>query len=585
MVTDAQAFKRLGIKIMWKRIFMKPILIFVTLASGVFAQAGLLQNNTSQEATVQQSKNADSFDQIVALPGATMQNQPLTIQTKYYEVTFSPKGAIITSFKHLDKEHKLKDGIELASKPMPMRIYSSAVNRAKTDKVLFKLTKEEKGDWVVVKAEAPLLAFDAKNSQKKVKLLLQKIFHFHKTLHFWEYEWKVKNLNQKIVTLSQLYFVPFSKITGPHPKYLTSRWKRGYYNFYYTAGDFETLRGGSGGGFLGCGGKSKSQNKVLTTPVDYYGNASRFMLLAVQPMQPNQGAYIFYKASEKEHEIHEHLPALTIASGQEASLKFLMFSGPKVKEFLEPGLEYREKFPPLKKLHPELYKAFDFGITAPIRDLIVAILQFFYGFIPNYGVGIILFAFLFKLAFYWLNQKQADSMKKMHKIQPLIQEINEKYKDNPQLKQQKLMQVYKEHKVNPVSGCLPMILQLPIFIALYSAFSDAYELWKSPFIPGWIPDLSEPDTVYVLAKSIPVIGGFHINILPLVMTATQFVQTKMTTVSGDSQQQKVMQFMPLIMLVFFWSMPSGVVLYWTVQNLLTILQQWITDIRSDENSE
>jgi len=213
----------------------------------------------------------------------------------------------------------------------------------------------------------------------------------------------------------------------------------------------------------------------------------------------------------------------------------------------------------------------------------VVLLSYLYLIVPNYGVGIIIFAILFKLAFFPLNQKQAESMKKMQVLQPQIQKINEKYKDKPQEKQRKLIEVYKVNKVNPVGGCLPVLVQIPVFIALYSAFSDAYELWKAPFIMGWIPDLSEPDIFFSFSEDLPLVGGFAVHLLPLLMTISQFLQTKFSMVSTDPNQKIIMYMMPFMLLFFFWKMPAGVVLYWTIQNLLSVAQQIYTNTKKSDD--
>jgi YidC/Oxa1 family membrane protein insertase len=179
-----------------------------------------------------------------------------------------------------------------------------------------------------------------------------------------------------------------------------------------------------------------------------------------------------------------------------------------------------------------------------------------------------------------LNQKQADSMKKMQELSPQIKEINEKYEKDPQLKQQKIMELYKTNKVNPMGGCLPMLIQIPIFIALYTAFSDTVDLWESPFL--WVNDLSEPDTVYTLPSSLGIFA-LNVNLLPLVMVGSQILQSRFTVVSTDPNQKMMMYLMPLVMLYFFWSMPSGVTLYWTIQNILSILQQlWTNKFGKDK---
>ena len=152
-------------------------------------------------------------------------------------------------------------------------------------------------------------------------------------------------------------------------------------------------------------------------------------------------------------------------------------------------------------------------------------------------------------------------------MQPLIAKLMEKYPDDPQKQQQEMMKLYREHKVNPMGGCLPLLAQIPVFIALYNMLRTVVELRGAKFL--WIHDLSLPDTVCTIA-------GLPINPLPLVMCATTLWQQKLTpNASADPTQQKMMMLMPLMFVFMFYSMSSGLVLYWTVQNLLSILQQWL----------
>ncbi|HNH08607.1 MAG TPA: YidC/Oxa1 family membrane protein insertase, partial [Leptospiraceae bacterium] len=250
----------------------------------------------------------------------------------------------------------------------------------------------------------------------------------------------------------------------------------------------------------------------------------------------------------------------------------------------EDGMRFRDKNldPAQNKeslfagISEKLNKSFNQGLTTPFRNGIVWVLKKMYEYaIPNFGWCIIVFAILFKVAFYPLNQKQAESMKKMQELSPLLKEINEKYADDPKEKQAKTLELYQKNKVNPASGCLPMIVQIPIFIALYTAFSDTIDLWKSPFL--WIKDLSEPDTVWQTANFYGF-GAVSLNVLPLIMVGTQFFQMQMTSTAGSDPNQKTMMYMmPFIMLFFFWSMPSGVTMYWTIQNILSIVQQVYTN--------
>jgi YidC/Oxa1 family membrane protein insertase len=155
-------------------------------------------------------------------------------------------------------------------------------------------------------------------------------------------------------------------------------------------------------------------------------------------------------------------------------------------------------------------------------------------------------------------------MKRMQILQPEMKALQEKYKDDPTRQQKELMELYRKHKVNPMSGCLPMIIQMPIFFSLYQVLGKVIELRGAPFY-GWITDLSKPDTIMVVM-------GISINILPLLMGVTMWVQQKMTT-TPDPKSAMMGQMMTLVFIFIFWNMPSGLVLYWFITNILSILQQ------------
>jgi len=197
----------------------------------------------------------------------------------------------------------------------------------------------------------------------------------------------------------------------------------------------------------------------------------------------------------------------------------------------------------------------------------------------NYGVAIILLTIIVKVVFWPVTHKGTESMKKMKDIQPQLTELREKFKKDPKKLQEKQMLLYRENGVNPVAGCLPMLIQMPVFIALFTVLRSAVELRFASFL--WIADLCEPEGLFKFGFSLPIIGWDAINILPIVMTATMVLQQKMTPTAGDPQQQKMMQFMPLMMLFIFYNMASALVLYWSVSQALSILQLY-TQQRKDK---
>ncbi|MBO7483266.1 MAG: YidC/Oxa1 family insertase periplasmic-domain containing protein [Kiritimatiellae bacterium] len=211
----------------------------------------------------------------------------------------------------------------------------------------------------------------------------------------------------------------------------------------------------------------------------------------------------------------------------------------------------------------------EFGMWRWICYPVVWTLNLFNGWIPNYGVAIILLTILVRLLFWPLTHKSTVGMKKMQEIQPLMKEIQARYKDNPQRMQQETWALYKEHKVNPMSSCLPMLIQIPVFIALFNVLRSAVELRYAPFL--WIGDLSEPEGLF--ASWFPF-GG--LNILPILMAATMALQSALTPSAGDKSQQKMMMvFMPIMMLFMFYSFPSALSLYWTLSQVMSIVQMWM----------
>jgi YidC/Oxa1 family membrane protein insertase len=188
----------------------------------------------------------------------------------------------------------------------------------------------------------------------------------------------------------------------------------------------------------------------------------------------------------------------------------------------------------------------------------------------NYGIDIILLTILIKIIFYPLSLKSYKSMKEMQKLQPTIMKLREKYKDDREKLNREMMDIYKKKGINPLGGCLPMVIQIPVFFALYKVLIGAIEFRHAPFML-WINDLASPEDLFTFT-----IAGFDlpIRILPLVMGITQVLQQKMTPTTADPMQEKMMLFMPIIFTVMFWGFPSGLVLYWLVNNVISIAQQY-----------
>jgi YidC/Oxa1 family membrane protein insertase len=250
----------------------------------------------------------------------------------------------------------------------------------------------------------------------------------------------------------------------------------------------------------------------------------------------------------------EGIVSLNLAPGENISSSYSIYTGPKERILL-------------KNFDSSATKIMHLGWNwlEPISQLLLSFLVRLNNWLGNYGWSIIVLTVLVKLIFWPITEKANSSMKNMQKLQPLVQEIKEKYKNDPKQMNLKVMGLYKEHKVNPLGGCLPILLQIPVFFALYNTLNGAVELRQASFF--WALDLSRPDSVCM----IPLLQ-LPLNPLVLAMAATMFLQQKMTPVAADPMQQKMMMFMPLIMLVMLYSLPSGLTLYWTVSQIISIIQ-------------
>jgi len=289
---------------------------------------------------------------------------------------------------------------------------------------------------------------------------------------------------------------------------------------------------------LDKGSKSFGKEAVWTSLQSKY-----FMMAAV----PQAGAADKVTIAHEGGLLHNTMqtPLITLQGGERLQFDYLLFFGPK-----EPEL--------LKAAGHNLDLAINFGWFDLLAKPLFHVLTFFNGFLHNYGWSIILLTVILKLLFWPLTHKSFSSMKSMQKLQPEMQKLRDKYKNDKERLNRELMELYKKHSVNPLGGCLPMLVQIPVFFALYKVLLEAIALRHAPFML-WLTDLSAKDPYYIT---------------PLLMGASMFVQQKMTPTTADPMQAKIFMFMPVIFTFMFLNFPSGLVIYWLVNNLLTIAQQY-----------
>lgn len=249
------------------------------------------------------------------------------------------------------------------------------------------------------------------------------------------------------------------------------------------------------------------------------------------------------------------MPQVSVAPGQTSVFANRVYVGPKLQK-------------ELAKLYPGLELTSDYGIFTIFAKPLFWLLDKIHAVVGNWGWAIILLTLLIKLAFFKLSATSYRSMAKMKKVAPKLQSIKERYPDDKQRQQQAMMELYKTEKINPLGGCLPILIQIPVFIALYWVLQESVELRQAPWIL-WIKDLSLPDPHFVL---------------PLLMGASMFLQNKLNPQQPDPMMQKVMMTMPIVFTIFFAFFPSGLVLYWVVNNILSIAQQWYITRQIEQSS-
>ncbi len=283
------------------------------------------------------------------------------------------------------------------------------------------------------------------------------------------------------------------------------------------------------------------------------GVMSNYFMTMVVPLDASPDMTIKGRVQNDVWRIGLERPELTLAPNTETTVRSAWWLGPKDRVALA-------------KAPNDLQATVDLGTFSFIAKPLLVVLEFFHSYVGNWGVAILLLTLCIRLLFWPLAQKSYKSMEQMKLVQPMLQRIKEKYKGDKEAMNREMMQLYRTYKINPASGCLPLLVQIPVFIGLYQALLNAIQLRHASFITYlpftdtlWLADLSSKDPYYIT---------------PLLMGLTMFIQQKMSPSTGDPTQQKVMMFLPAVFTVMFLGFPAGLTLYWLANNILSIGQQW-----------
>jgi YidC/Oxa1 family membrane protein insertase len=297
--------------------------------------------------------------------------------------------------------------------------------------------------------------------------------------------------------------------------------------------------------------------------IQWVGFALKYFLASIVPVSSGKKGAALEKAGGALEWVVRQAPERE----SDCQYRFRLYLGPKTLD-------------DLRGAGHDLDRAINFGFFDIIARPFLVAMKFVNGYTRNYGIAIIIVTIVIKLLFWPLTHKSYASMKEMQRIQPRIKQIRERFKNDREQLNREMMLLYKTHKVNPVGGCLPMVLQIPVFFALYKVLMDSIELRQAPFI-FWVQDLAAPDYLVRFPEGFSLFGIEGIGPLPILMGASMVIQQKMTPTMGDPTQAKIMMLMPIFFTFLFISFPSGLVLYWLVNNVLSIVQQIYINSRLD----
>ncbi|MCF8034196.1 MAG: membrane protein insertase YidC [Desulfarculaceae bacterium] len=421
---------------------------------------------------------------------------------------------------------------------------SLAVNLTKLDPKLSARNFTPSADKLEVSSGSKQLVFTTTVAGVKV----DKVYTFKAGSYAWELNLRLTNQSGKKLELQPSIALVEMKKRAESAAYAFTGIQ------YSKAGRYEEMSAGD-----------LDDNPKDTGDISYLGLSIPYFLGAVAPLEPQGQAppKRFVVGGEKGELMLATLvePLMALEPGATRETGYMIFYGPKDLKVLEP-------------LGHNLDQSVDFGWFDVIAKPFLIAMNLIFDFIGNYGIAIIIVTLITKLIFWPLTRKSYKSMKEMQKLQPHVKRLREKFKDDKQRMNQEIMQLYKTYKVNPAGGCLPMLVQIPVFIAFYKVLGNAIELRHAPFML-WINDLSAPDRLSI-GIQIPYVGD-GIPVLTLLMGASMFLQQKMTPTTGDPTQAKMMMMMPVVFTVMFINFPSGLVLYWLVNNLMSIGQQYYTN--------
>ncbi len=494
------------------------------------AQRGQAESPT--EASGTQAVQEPGSKKMASQQFSSQQGKSLSVDTPLYRAELYTDGGILEHFVL----KKFKESIKKGAEPIDL-ISRKSMSKAPLGILWNQSPTWKQANWTYQGDDLRLRGKETGSITLKGDfsgLIVERVFTFQADSYEIKEQVRIRNSSGKLVSGSLAFTLASESLVADASRFNTTNLS------YYLQGSLEQEDDTDD---LKLGLKSEQ-------PVSWAGIESNYFLMAAVPTSSPMYLKGKYEQGVYRVALEE---GLSVKPEQSEEYTLSYYLGPKLGTYLSGAPN-------------NLEEALNYGWLDIIANPLVVMLNFFYDYVGNYGLAIILLTFVIKIIFWPLSHKSYKSMEKMKKIQPMMKKLKEKHKDDRQKMNQELMQLYKTYKVNPAGGCLPMILQIPVFIALYEALLGALELRHATFITHvpftdivWLADLSAKDPLYVT---------------PVVMGLSMFLQQKMSPTAGDPTQAKIMLFMPIFLTFIFLNFPAGLVVYFITNNLLSMAQQW-----------
>ncbi|HOT62773.1 MAG TPA: membrane protein insertase YidC [Treponemataceae bacterium] len=529
----------------------------------VIADAGESQGIAASSALV------DSGDSAIAGVVTTIEGKApaaeerVVIETDLVKVEFTNKGGDIVSYKlkkHLDKDGEVEMADAVTAGNRAFSIILGDANGPVIDQLfnVKRISDTEIGFFKAITVRG--------TDGKEQTFTLAKQYSFKPDDYVFEL--KVIIDGDSAMTGLQFGNAGYTIRTSPQigPRYEAKKDKYEFRRF------FHLVNGKKKNTTVNAG-----QTKLVTDKWSWAGVGGKYFIIAALPEAPVQSATYSTLSEPGAAPNAQLFVTRTPVAGNRQTDVWRFYVGPRTeKDLVRYNLMANN---PYGLNDTQLDKALESsGILAPLERLLKWIMELFYKVVKNWGVSIILLTVLTRLLFFPLTRKSSEASVKMQEVQPRIQEIQEKYRGNPQKLNEEMAKLYQATGYNPVSGCLPLLIQFPLIFAMYNLFNNYFEFRGAMFIPGWIPDLSRGDSVLSFGYTLPL-NISELRLLPIIYVISQLVYGKVTQTPGTTQQNSTMKFMmygmPLIFFFIFYNAPSGLLIYWTFSNVLTMGQQVI----------